>query len=414
MPRFRTPTFLKDPIWIRVTSLSTILFFIFLADAILSYWVPNFLDATFKNTAWVGLVMGFSSVIGLMVDLILPQALRGITVNKLVTFAIITSFAFSFTLLGATWMPFILLILLAMAIWGIYYEFLGFASQQFVADSTPLRYHPAAWGILAVFKSAGYFLGPIIAGKFIPVEGRGPLFLALLFAAVSFFILSMVSRHHERPVGIEVDQVNLIREFEHWIVLFKHVWPVVVMSLVMGVIDASFWTVGAIWNEVLLAKHWIGGLFLSFYILPSLFMGFVVAKWGIYKGKKKLAEKFLLLTGFLFVALIINDSVFWQVFVVFLASSSLAISYPLVDGVYSDIVARMGRERKHMIGLSNSTVSIAYIAGPPLSGIIASALGEQMTFVVLGVATAAISLVLLFITPKKLFLPQEEIHKWKD
>jgi MFS family permease len=182
----------------------------------------------------------------------------------------------------------------------------------------------------------------------------------------------------------------------------------------MGIIDASFWTVGALWNETLSNRHWLGGMFLSFYILPSFLVGFIVARWGIYKGKKKMAEKFLLLSGILFALLGFYESVFWQIFVVLMASTAISVSYPLVDGVYSDIVARMGRERKHMIGLSNSTMSIAYIVGPPLSGLIANFVGEQLTFVVLGISTALIASVLLFVTPKKLLLPQEEIHKWKD
>ena len=414
MQKFRTPTFLKDPIWIRVATLSTVLLFVFLADAVLSYWVPNFLEKTVENTAWVGLIMGFSSVVGLLVDLILPQVLVGVTVRKLVLFSIISSFVFSFSLYGATWVPVIILILFAMAVWGIYYEFLRFAQQQFIADSTPLRYHPAAWGILGVFKASAYFLGPIIAGNLTPVAGRDALYLALLFTSISFLALFLFHKSHDRPLDIEMDKANIFREFEHWVVLFEHVWPVIIMSLVMGIIDASFWTVGAIWNETLSEKGWLGGMFLSSYILPSLFVGFAVAKWGIYKGKKKLAEKFLLVSGVLFAILGFYETVAWQVGVVFLASTLLSAAYPLVEGVYSDIVARMGRERKHMIGLSSSTFSLSYIVGPPLSGFIANLVGVQKTFVVLGVLTAVIAVILILTTPRKLLLPQEEIVKWKD
>ena len=404
----------KNPLWLKVASLSLILFFTFLADAILSYWVPNFLEVTLKNTSLVGLVMGFSSVIGLLADLILPQVIKGVTVRKLVLLSIVTSFIFALTLLWATWTPFIILLLMSMAVWGIYYEFLGFATQQFVADSTPVKFHTAAWGIIGVFKSAAYFLGPILAGNFLSRGTEFPLYVSLLFLLISYAFLLTYRKHHDRPISVKIEEVNLVREFEHWATLFSHVWPVVVMSLMMGIIDASFWTVGAIWNEVLAERHWLGGMFLSFYILPSLFVGFIVAKWGVYKGKKKTAEKFLLLSGILFAVLGIYEGVVWQVMIVLFASIVLSLVYPLVDGVYSDITARMGRERKHMIGLSNSTMSVAYIIGPPLSGFIASLVGNQNTFVVLGISTALIATILLFVTPKKLLLPQEEINLWKD
>lgn len=358
--------------------------------------------------------MAISSLVGLLVDLIFPQILKRVTVKRLILFAIAASLIFSGTLLGATSSPLIILILIGMAVWGIYYELLIFAQQQFVSDSTPLRYHSGAWGILGVFRATAYFLGPIIAGEIVPVEGRYALYLALLFAFISLVTLSVFRKSHDRVISIEVDKVNVFREFEHWLVLFHHVWPVVILSIILGVIDAAFWSVGAIWNETLSNIHPVGGWFLSAYILPSLFIGFMIAKFGIYKGKKKLAEKLILVSGLLFTALGVSSGVFWQIAIVFLASTFLSAAYPLIEGVYSDIIARMGRERKHMIGLFASTSSVAYIVGPPLTGVIADITGEQFTFVVLGIVTALIASLLLFVTPKKLILPQEKIQSWKD
>ena len=405
---------IRDPLWLKIASLSVVLFFTFLADAVLSYWVPNFLEEVSENTTKVGLIMGFSSVIGLLADLILPQIIKGVTVRKLILLSLIASSIFSLTLLWATWTPFLLLILISMAVWGIYYEFLSFAQQQFVSDYTPTKFHPAAWGIIGVFKSAAYFLGPIIVGSLLLRNIRFPLYLSFVFLFISYISLTLFKRSHDRPLDIKIDEVNLFKEIEHWKVLFYHVWPVIILSFLMGVIDAFFWTVGPILNEELSRDSWLGSMFLSFYILPSLFMGFIIARLGIFKGKKKLAEKYLLVSGLLFSTLSLFDNIILLVSIVFLASIALSVCYPMVDGVYSDIVARMGRERKHMIGLSASTISLAYIFGPPLSGLIASLVGNKASFVVMGVAVSLTCLVLLFVTPKKLLLPQEEIHKWEE
>ena len=107
-----------------------------------------------------------------------------------------------------------------------------------------------------------------------------------------------------------------------------------------------------------------------------------------------------------------SESVVYQLAMVFLSSIMLSVSYPLVDAIYSDIVVRMGRERKHMVGLGVSMISLAYIVGPVLSGWIASQVGERMTFVAVGAATVTVSIVLLITTPRKLLLPQREIKNW--
>ena len=121
----------------------------------------------------------------------------------------------------------------------------------------------------------------------------------------------------------------------------------------------------------------------------------------------------MLLGGIFLALLFFKDSVFYELAMVFLSSVMLSVTYPLVDAVYSDIVARMGRERKHVIGLSSSMVSLAYIVGPVLAGWIASQVGERMTFVTMGIAMAVVSTFLLFTTPKKLLLPQQEIKSWE-
>ena len=120
----------------------------------------------------------------------------------------------------------------------------------------------------------------------------------------------------------------------------------------------------------------------------------------------------MLISGVMLGLLGLFEGVIWQLSLVFLASCALSVSYPLTDAVYSDILARMGRERKHMLGLSSSTMSLAYIVGPAVAGLVASMVGERMTFSVLGISVILVSILLLVVTPKKIKLPQTEIDGW--
>jgi len=142
-------------------------------------------------------------------------------------------------------------------------------------------------------------------------------------------------------------------------------------------------------------------------------MGFVVAKWGVAEGKKKKAIQFLLFSGVFLALLGVSGSIVNQLVFVLIASILLSAAFPLTDAIYSDIVSRMGRERRHLIGLSRSTISLAYIVGPILSGFIASQVGEKLTFGIVGLMVIVVSVVLLISTPKKLKLPQEEIQAWE-
>ena len=185
----------NDQVFPRVVSLSLILFFIFLGDAILSYWVPNFLqDSLHGSPLMMGLVFSFSSIVGLLADLIFPSLLKNFTVKRLIFFAGVFGITFLISLIVGTKLPVVWIFLLAMAIWGVYYEFLGFGAQQFVADSIPLKLRASGWAILGTFKNLAYFLGPFLAGWLL-LSGN-----YVLAGVVGFFIL--VSGFSIPPTGI--------------------------------------------------------------------------------------------------------------------------------------------------------------------------------------------------------------------
>lgn len=390
----------------------SVLFFILLADAMLSDWVPAFMQESMGSSMLMGLVMAFSSLIGFGADLLFPQLLRGVGVKKLLFFAIVVGGLFASTLMLSTLRPYIVVFLVAMALWGVYYEFLGFANQQFVAETAPVHDRAKVWAVMGVFRNLAYLLGPLLGGWLV---GFGNNVVVGVSGGITLVAMLMIffSRMGKREAVLEPAHINLGMEIAHWKTLLVHVWPIIVMSLVIGLVDATYWTTGTVFNDMLAKNAWYGGFFLSVFTLPSLFVGLLVAKWGIYKGKKKWGERFMLLSGLVLSMMGMFDNTLWYLGVVFISSCLLSGAIPLIDAVYSDVIARMGHERKHMVGLSSSTVSLAYIIGPIIAGWISSMVGERQTFVVMGMVLAIVATVLLLTTPKKLRLPQVEMASWE-
>jgi hypothetical protein len=326
--------------------------------------------------------------------------------------AIIGIILFALFLYLGTKFPLIAIFLMAMGVWGVYYEFFGFASHQFVADTVPFKFHAASWAFLGIFKNLAYFLGPMLASLLI-LKGSGvPAFGAIILALTGGAVLLASGKTQNRPVEVDFKEVNLIKEMEHWFTLARYVWPMVVMSLFLGLIDSVFWTTGAIWTEELARESFWGSLLIPAYQLPSLFIGMTAGRWKIYEGKKRLAIKFMLLAGILLAGLGLVKTVPLIVFLIFASSAMLAITYPMADAVYSDIIARLGRKRSHLIGLTGSTINLAYIVGPIMGGFLAEAFGERLTFSLLGVITVLVALILLVFIPRKLRLPQTKIQTW--
>lgn len=402
-----------EPYWYKVGAFLVVMFFVLLSDAILSDFVPGYIQKIVGSPLLMGLVMATSSVVGLLMDLIFPQLLRGAGVKKLAGLAILGSLAFLLTLLLSTKWPMVGIILLGMAAWGVYYELDAFMTKQFVADVAPAHKRGMVWGVVGVFRNLAYFVGPLLGGWVIWKSDAAIVATAggILVVAYLFFLIIKLREKEEQDENPH--EVSLREEVRHWWTLGERVWPVLLMSLLAGVVDSAFWTTGTVVNDVLGATNPAGKWFMSMYMLPSLFVGLVVAKWGIYQGKKKWAEIFLIMGGGFLMGITLFDSVWWSLGIVFLSSIFLSLTWPLVDATYSDFAVRMGRGRKHMIGMSSSVLSLAYVIGPILAGALASWRGELASFGWIGGVVMGVGLLLLVVTPRKIRLPEQIIGRWE-
>lgn len=410
-----TNFFKSNPVWYKVILFSFTLFFLQIADAIISYWAPNEIERNFLSPAAMGFIIGFQSVIGLIADLFFPHIFKKTKARILIFWGTLMILTTSLFLVGASVKPFVAIFLATMFFWGIYYELITFARFQFVGSVVPANMRTGSWGIMGTFTNLAYFLGPLIAVEILYVKSN--LFVEGVigvFLFIAFLLIVFSKRAHDTPAQISFKEANPLMELTHWFILSKSVWPAIVLSLLMGFIDSTFWTIGAIWTEKLSSQGFAGKFFLPMYMIPSLFVGFLLVKWGIQKGKKILIEKLLILAGMFLLGLAFGKSVGLQLAMVFFASLAISFAYPLLDGVYSDIVARMGKEKNHLIGLTGSTINVSYVIWPPIAGLICSKVGETGTFGVLGGLVVMVSIILLFITPKKLRLPQAKIQTWKD
>ena len=396
--------------------MSLVLFFVYLGDAVLSDWVPSYMQTVLGSSVLMGLVMSFSSVVGLAADLVFPQLLQKVRARKLILMAIGTNLVFSGVLVWTTTWSWLVLFLLGMAVWGIYYELLWFGSAQFVADSIASNARSGVWAVIGIFKSLAYFLGPILGSWLVLSRGNAATVVtAAALVCLGYVIWAFVGKKEKKEeVEIEpTERFSIVLEMSHWKTLFGHVWQVLLLSLTMGLVDATFWTTGTVLSDNLAKNYSWGGMFLPLYMLPPIFMGIVLARLGVYKGKKKISELFLLLSGVFLFLLGIFEGIAMLLLLSFLVGLALSIAWPMVDAVYSDILARMGKERKHMVGLSSSTVSLAYILGPILTGIVANRVGERMTFSIVGLVVVLMAVMLLITTPKKTRLPQSAMAEWQ-
>lgn len=405
--------FLIGPMWRQVGVFIFVMFFVFLADGMLSDFVPAYMQGILGSPLKMGIVMSTSSMAGFLIDLLFARVFRNLGVGKMIGLAFLGCAAFVGLLVLSTYWAWVPILVLAMVMWGFYYEFFGFGSQKFVVGIASPAQRTAVWSVIETLRAVAYAIGPIAMGALLVMGERKSLLYVIAFVSVGFLVFGLLKTKYRAEIEIEHHTITMWHEMKHWFTLFRHIWPMVILGVTLAMVDAVYWTTGTLVNNELAKQNPLGGLFLTFYMLSAVFEALILGKRKILHGKKKLAEIFTLLSGVVLLMMLMIHVWWWYLIIVLISSILSALAWPLLDAVYTDLLYRMGRKNIHMVGLKNASNSVAYMIGPVIAGAMATLVGEIGSFVYLGGLLVGVAVLLLIFTPNKLKLPQAEVKTWE-
>ena len=394
------------------TSYCIVIFLISLADAIMSYTAPVFIENSLNNASKMGLIISTSSLAGLAFDFIIGKLFSKKDHEFYLLGAIIL--AFMFPLIFLTLSPNVLVFIFGMILWGINYELIRFADFHFIHIYIEKNKHAKSWGILLIVKSLAYTIGPLIASLLISKYFNFSFITALCFVLLAFFLFLVFSRTYnkkEPDLSSRPNRISMINEFKIWKILFNKVWTLWLFIFAIFMVEATFWTVGAILSETLKQKSVLGGFLLTIYMLPGLFMGLLAQKASKPFGKKKIAFISGLLNGLVLILVGFAQNVPIILTLVFMSSILGALSVPEILAVFEDYVSRLPGFSNNMISLERTGENAGYILGPIIAGFLAHILGFQKVFSVMGVLLVITAVVALIFTPRKIPMPQKDLSE---
>jgi len=382
------------------------LFFWAIFDGILGYLVPLVITQAGYSDTVMGIIFGSSSVVGAVFDFILSKYLTNTHFRRIYfgLFAVCMLYPLILWQAKGVWM-----FLLAMAMWGIYFDLENFGNFDFVGRKADTEVHASHFGMLLSFKSVGYLLAPLIAGLLIgatTVGSRPFIFswIVLGIAGVFFSFLLFMGRKKDKS-DVEprtIKPVNLIRELFLWKTIGKILLPVLSLTIFLNVIDAFFWTIGPLTAESFASFHPWNGLFLVAYEIPPMLTGLLVGSIANKFGKKRTAFASLVIGSLLLIYMTLFSNFLVITFMVFVASCFLATSWPSINGAYADYISETMKYEKEIEGVEDFATNFGYIIGPIIAGFLADRFGNIPSFAFLGLAGVIVGLVLLKITPKQI------------
>jgi len=383
-----------------------------LFDGILQYVVPLVITSEGISKTMMGVIIGSSSLVGMLFDLLLCKIIKKPNLRRtyLIMFAVCTLFPLILMSAKTVW-----LYVLAMAIWGIYYDFFNVGRYEFVGQYIKEDEHASSFGVLQVFSSLGYLLSPLFAGfligKVLDVKPFIASWLFLGLAFISFMILLLLllrqRKRNENYVSETLKEMNFsLKPKYSEIYIWKRVGililPVLLVTLMISVFDAIFCEIGPLVAEGWVGLGILGSLFLVAYLLPFVFAGWFIGPITKKLGKKKTAIWSLLFSGlFLTPFFFITNPIILIVLTLF-SGFFLAICDPANRATYADYVSETPEIETDIESEADFATNLGYVIGPILAGFLADVLGNIPAFAVIGVLGIILALILFTITPKEI------------
>ncbi len=374
-------------------------------DAVISYVVPIVLVSHGLSKTMMGVVLGSSSIAGALFDIGLAKLLRNTHYRRLYLFMfIVAALQPYFLWRGSTFVFY----LIAMALWGLYYDLMNFGNFDFVSRESNEQERASSFGVIQVFKALGYLIGPIGAGLLITATiDWQPFMFGLIFLGLGFAIyvvlLWLTGRKRQ---DVSKDQplpaINWYTEARLWKKIGIRILPVLLLTMFLNIADAFFWTIGPLFSEGLKILHPFGGLFMTMYTFPPLLVGFLIGSMTTRWGKKHTAYVMCIFASLLLVLIPLITAWWWVLSVVFLYGVCISIAWPATRGVYVDFIAEKPVVESEIEGLADFSTNIGYVIGPMLSGLLADRVGIDRSFMVLGVIGLLLIPVLFMVTPRKI------------
>lgn len=372
--------------------------FLKLFDGLLGFYVPILItDAGISKTAMGGII-GFSSVAGALFDFYLSVAIRSTHYRRFfLAMYIVATFYLSILMIGGA----VPLFLLAMGLWGIYFDLMTFANHDYIARTIPKEKNTIAYAVLDATKSLGYAVAPPLSAFLIFAYGGMSIFYSAGIALIISLCFYIVMRVQNKSIPSQLGESKLIHKSPiHEMFLWKQTAVRMFIPLLyiflLYMTESFFWVIGPLLSEDLLKQTPTGAFVLTAFFIPPIIMDWIAPALTARFGKKRTAFLSLLIASLGLILFFFINASYVILLTILLLSSSMTLGYPAIGSAINDYIRENPAKEHEIVGVSDFVTNLAYVLGPISAGFLADLVGNKATFGVWGIVAC---IVLIFLIP---------------
>ncbi len=375
-----------------------------LSDSIMAYLFPIFTEQTLSSNTKMGLVMGFSSLVGFLFDLLTPKLFSKRSWGLMILLTIFSAVLFPVTTYFGIQTAHIAWFLVAAAIWGIYFEFLFFSAQDFIVSEEPKRFFEKDQGLLSSIWQITAILGPIIGGLLLTTSPTQFVFVVITLQVIAYgtyiaFFPHEAQKELQKQREAHTPVVSLKRNITHTYHYVTILLPLFILGFSNSLITSFFFTVGGLFGTQLATGIFPEWFLLIIFSFSGIVATLVAPHMRLQKPKHFSAIKFLCLSGIILIGFTFLTNPLTIYFATALLGFLLLSSYFIVDVTYEELSRLAGTDELFIFSVARVAMSLAFTFGPVLVGYTSDMLGYQQAAGVFGVIIVCIALYLFKTTP---------------
>lgn len=376
-----------------------------LSEGMVSFIVPlRIAEAGFSDTM-LGIIIGTSSIAGALFDLVACRVFKNTFYKRIFGLMFILCLIFPLILMQATTL---VAFVIGMAVWGIYWDLRNIGNFDYIARTTEKEGSVHAFGLVQVFQSIGWILGPILVG-FLAGEAVGwePFAAIYIFLGLGivFYVLLCLWKGNSKQKP-ELDELEPCRrgswsEARMMGLLAFALFPALFGIFFINFVDSFFWSIGPLFAEEL-GLGVFAGLFMTAWSLPAILLGWQAGKVALKFGKERVAYGAQFLAVLCLIPIFLVSTIGIAVIaLIFVAASFTALAIPAYQSMFTDYIQERKDLAKEIEGLEDLYTNLGYVFGPMLAGLSADLLGYGQTFSLLGIVVGVAAALLYWANKNK-------------
>jgi len=376
------------------------------AQTIFGYSIPILIETRTGSFALVGIILSLGAVTGIIADLFISSRFKNSTFKEF----FISGMIFALLIVFLVPIDSVASVILIMIAWGIAFETIAFAREDFISHQIADKKHTLINSIVVFISTLSVIFIPfLITYPLDQLNFFGPFLLYTIFLVIGLsYFLFFKSKKREKA---QLKRISIFKEIKIIKVVSKSTSLLLIILLLLMILDAFFWTLGPLLIFEYASEANLSTLFMPMYVLPGLLIPFFINYLVKNFSELKMAILGLSIAGFILIGYIITADLRVLLVLNFVSSIFSTVALVLVEGIFSHLIKNLGHDGVHLIAVKGLIADVGFIIGPISAGLLAQLFGVRETFSVLGIILFFVGVFLLIIKKKNFKLPKKEIYK---